>query len=77
MEDVKILRETLWIQYSISMIWQMLYRKKVYLATYSHSRKIEDEDVNTYDREMLLVELIRKRNQISFDYYKVRKLKKN
>jgi len=51
--------------------------QKVYLATYSHSRKIEDEDVNTYDREMLLVELIRKRNQISFDYYKVRKLKKN
>lgn len=26
--------------------------------------------VNIYDKERLLVELIRKRNQISFDYYK-------
>lgn len=32
--------------------------------------KIDEEDVNIYDRERLLVELIRKRNQIPFDYYK-------
>lgn len=68
--------------------------QKVYLATDSHSRKIEndniiqlfvdgkilnegkitekidDEYANIYDKERLLVELIRKRNQISFDYYK-------
>lgn len=68
--------------------------QKVYLATDSHSRKIEndnivqlfvdskilnegkitekidDEHINIYDKERLLVELIRKRNQISFDYYK-------
>lgn len=68
--------------------------RKVYLATDSHARKIEsenivqlfvdgkilnegkvtekieDEYVNIYDKERLLVELIRKRNQISFDYYK-------
>ena len=68
--------------------------QKVYLATDSHARKIEsenivqlfvdgkilnegkvtekieDEYVNIYDKERLLVELIRKRNQISFDYYK-------
>ncbi len=68
--------------------------QKVYLATDSHSRKIDnqniiqlfvdkkildegksvekidDENVNIYDRERLLVELIRKRNQIPFDYYK-------
>ena len=34
------------------------------------TEKIEDEYVNIYDKERLLVELIRKRNQISFDYYK-------
>lgn len=68
--------------------------QKVYLATDSHARKIEsenivqlfvdgkilnegkvtekieDEYVNIYDKERLLVELIRKRNQIKFDYYK-------
>ena len=68
--------------------------QKIYLATDSHSRKIEndnivqlfvdgkilnegkikekidDEYINIYDKERLLVELIRKRNQISFDYYK-------
>ena len=33
-------------------------------------QKIDDENVNIYDRERLLVELIRKRNQIPFDYYK-------
>ncbi len=68
--------------------------QKVYLATDSHSRKIEndniiqlfvdgkilnegkntekidDEYANIYDKERLLVELIRKRNQIPFDYYK-------
>lgn len=32
--------------------------------------KIDGEDVNIYDRERLLVELIRKRNKIPFDYYK-------
>lgn len=32
--------------------------------------KIDDEYINIYDKERLLVELIRKRNQISFDYYK-------
>ena len=32
--------------------------------------KIDNEDVNIYDKERLLVELIRKRNQIPFDYYK-------
>ena len=30
----------------------------------------DKEYVNIYDKERLLVELIRKRNQISFDYYK-------
>ena len=68
--------------------------QKVYLATDSHSRKIENDNIvqlfvdskilnegkitekidgeyiNIYDKERLLVELIRKRNQISFDYYK-------
>lgn len=68
--------------------------QKVYLATDSHSRKIDnenivqlfvegkilnegkikekidDEYINIYDKERLLVELIRRRNQISFDYYK-------
>ena len=34
------------------------------------TEKIEDEYINIYDKERLLVELIRKRNQISFDYYK-------
>ena len=34
------------------------------------TENIEDEYVNIYDKERLLVELIRKRNQISFDYYK-------
>lgn len=32
--------------------------------------KINNEDVYMYDRERLLVELIRKRKQIPFDYYK-------
>ena len=32
--------------------------------------KVDGEDVNIYDKERLLVELIRKRNQIPFDYYK-------
>lgn len=31
---------------------------------------VEGEKVNMYDKERLLVELIRKRNQIPFDYYK-------
>lgn len=33
-------------------------------------QKIDGEYINIYDKERLLVELIRKRNQISFDYYK-------
>ena len=32
--------------------------------------KINNQNVNMYDRERLLVELIRKRKQIPFDYYK-------
>ena len=32
--------------------------------------KIDGEDVNIYDRERLLVELVRKRNLMPFDYYK-------
>lgn len=32
--------------------------------------QIDNEDINIYDKERLLVELIRKRNQIPFDYYK-------
>ena len=32
--------------------------------------EISGEKVNMYDKERLLVELIRKRNQIPFDYYK-------
>ena len=32
--------------------------------------KVDGEDVNIYDKERLLVELIRKKNQIPFDYYK-------
>ena len=35
-----------------------------------HKEKIDNEYINIYDKERLLVELIRKRNQISFDYYK-------
>ena len=31
---------------------------------------VDGEEVNMYDKERLLVELIRKRNQIPFDYYK-------
>lgn len=31
---------------------------------------IDNEEVKMYNRERLLVELIRKRNQIPFDYYK-------
>jgi len=31
---------------------------------------IEDQEVNIYNRERLLVELIKKRKQIPFDYYK-------
>ena len=31
---------------------------------------IDNEEVKIYNRERLLVELIRKRNQIPFDYYK-------
>ena len=31
---------------------------------------VDGEKANMYDKERLLVELIRKRNQISFDYYK-------
>lgn len=31
---------------------------------------VDNEEVNMYNRERLLVELIRKRNQIPFDYYK-------
>lgn len=31
---------------------------------------IDGEEVNMYNKERILVELIRKRNQISFDYYK-------
>ena len=31
---------------------------------------VDGEEVNMYNKERLLVELIRKRNQISFDYYK-------
>ena len=31
---------------------------------------VENETVNIYDKERLLVELVRKKNQISFDYYK-------
>ena len=31
---------------------------------------VEGEKVNMYDKERLLVELIRKRKQIPFDYYK-------
>lgn len=31
---------------------------------------VDDEKVNMYDKERLLVELIRKRNRIPFDYYK-------
>lgn len=34
------------------------------------TEKIDGELVNIYDKERLLVELIRKRNQIPFDYYK-------
>ena len=32
--------------------------------------KVDGEIVNIYDKERLLIELIRKKNQISFDYYK-------
>ena len=32
--------------------------------------KIENQNVYIYDKERLLVELIRKRNRIPFDYYK-------
>jgi len=32
--------------------------------------KINGEQINIYDKERLLLELIRKRNQIPFDYYK-------
>ncbi|MBR1385445.1 MAG: hypothetical protein IJ568_01300 [Bacilli bacterium] len=31
---------------------------------------VDDEKVNIYDKERLLVELIRKKNQMPFDYYK-------
>ena len=31
---------------------------------------VDGEEVNMYNKERLLVELIRKRNQIPFDYYK-------
>lgn len=32
--------------------------------------KIDGNDVNIYDRERLLIELVRKKNQIPYDYYK-------
>lgn len=32
--------------------------------------RLDNEEVNIYDRERMLIELIRKRNQIPFDYYK-------
>ena len=32
--------------------------------------EVDGEKVNMYDKERLLVELIRKRKQIPFDYYK-------
>ena len=32
--------------------------------------KVENIDINIYNRERLLVELVRKKNQMSFDYYK-------
>lgn len=41
----------------------ILYRGRVNLKT-------NDGIINIYDRERLLIELIRKKNQISFDYYK-------
>lgn len=32
--------------------------------------KVEDKEITIYDRERMLVELVRKKNQIPFDYYK-------
>ena len=34
------------------------------------TRKINDDIINIYDKERLLIELIRRRNEIAFDYYK-------
>ena len=50
-------------------IIQLFVDKKI-LDEGKSVEKIDDENVNIYDRERLLVELIRKRNQIPFDYYK-------
>lgn len=49
---------------------KQLYTNKKILNYGKTIIKVDGEDVNIYDRERLLVELIRKRKQIPFDYYK-------
>ena len=50
-------------------IVQIFMDKKI-LNTGKENIKVNDSTINIYNKERLLVELIRKRNQISFDYYK-------
>ena len=49
--------------------------KQIYVPTQKLNQgkteiEIDGEKVNMYDKERLLVELIRKKNQMPFDYYK-------
>lgn len=47
-----------------------IFSDKTILYAGKTTVKINNQDVYMYDRERLLVELIRKRKQIPFDYYK-------
>ena len=47
-----------------------IFMDKNILNAGKESVKVNEYTINIYNRERLLVELIRKRNQIPFDYYK-------
>lgn len=49
---------------------KQLYMDKDILNLGKTTIKIDGEEVNIYNKERLLIELIRKRKQIPFDYYK-------